>query len=225
MSSSEKGVVKNLVETLIGAKNVVLPPDLLLDRIDAVTISGFVTLEDVGELIDNLACNISRLNDSMGLLDKTLELFDVRTELRFPPPKRRKNSAYGYLSVSRADLAVFLLRLESCGAPVNPESLALSVAEEALRKDQISHPELDCVFYARGQLSFGAFERGYNMGEGTSELRTLKTATGRKVYVEEGPKRYWVRIPAKRLRPSTLTTGRKNSASTRSSPAVGVTLS
>ena len=225
MSSSEKGVVKNLVETLIGAKNVVLPPDLLLERVDAVTISGFITLHDLGELIDKLPCNISRLNDSMGLLEKTLELFDVRTELRFPPPKKRETSAYGYPSVSRADLAVFLLRLESCGAPVNPESLALSVAEEAMKKDRISHPELDCVFYARGQLSFGAFERGYNMGEGTSELRTLKTATGRKVYVEEGPKRYWVRIPAKRLRPSTLTTGRKNSASARPQPGEAVTLS
>jgi hypothetical protein len=225
MSSSEKGVVKNLVETLINAKNVVLPPEILLERVDAVTINGFITLYDLGELIDNLPCNISRLNDSMRLLEKTLELFDVRTELRFPPPKKRENSAYGYPSVSRADLAVFLLRMEACGAPINPESLALSVAGEALKKGRISQPELDCVFYARGQLSFTAFERGYDMGEGTSELRTLKTATGRKVYVEEGPKRYWVRIPSKRLRPSTLTKGRKNSASTRSSPGVGVTLS
>lgn len=209
MGLSEKGVVKNLVETLIGAKNVVLPPDLLLERVDAVTTSGFVTLEDVGDLIDNLPCRISQLNNGRSLLEKTFDLFNLRTESRFPPPKRRESSAYGYLSVSRADLAVFLLRLEACGAPINPESLALRVAEEALKKDRISHSELDCVFYSRGQLSFPAFERGYNMGEGPSELHKLKTSTGRKVYVDEGPERYWVHIPAKRLRPSTLKRGSK----------------
>lgn len=225
MSSDEKRVVKNLIETLIGAKNVVLPPDLLLERVDAVTITGFISLFDLGKIIDDLPCGVARLNKSVSSLEKNLALFDVSTELRFPPPKKRETSADGYPSVSRADLAVFLLRLEAYGAPINPESLALSVAAEALRKDRISQPELDCVFYARGQLSFTAFERGYDMGEGTSQLRTLKTATGRKVFVEEGPKRYWVRIPAKRLRPSTLTTGRKKPTSARPQPGEVVTLS
>ena len=225
MRSNEKWIVKNLVTTLTEAKNVVLPADKLLERVDAITVSGFVTLGDLGELIDGLPCNLDRLNDSMGLLEKTLALFGVRTELRFPPPKARQSSAYGLPSLSRADLAVFLLRLEAYGAPVNPESVALSVAEGALKQDRISHSELDCVFYSNGKLRFAAFERGYDMGEGTSELRTLKTATGRKVYVEEGPKRYWVRIPAKRLRPSTLTTGRKNSERSRSSTGVRVPLS
>jgi len=206
MGAGKEWYLRNFVEALLGAKDVVLAPALLLKRVDAVTISGFISLYDLGKIIDDLPCGLARLNDSLSILEKTLALFDISTELRFPPPERGANSANGHLSVSRADLAVFLLKLEAYGGPINPESLALSVAEEALKKDQISSSELDCVLYSRGKLSFPPFEMGFGMGAVPADPHTFETPTEREVYVDDRPKQYWVRIRAKPIRPLTLST-------------------
>lgn len=199
MAAAKEWYLRNFVEALLGAKDVVLAPAQLLKRVDAVTISGFISLRDLGKIVDDLPCGLARLNDSTSILEKTLALFDVSTELRFSPPERGAKSANGQPSVSRADLAVFMLKLEAYGAPINPESLALSVAEEALKKDRISGSELDCVFYSRGKLSFPPFEVGFGMGAVPADPRTFETPTGLEVYVDDRPKQYWVRIRARPL--------------------------
>lgn len=129
-------------------------------------------------------------------------LFGINAFPLFPHPKKKVHYVDGDDHVSRADVAAFFLRLEACGAPIDANDLALSVAKNAMAKTLLTPSELICVWFSCGQLRLETFSRGVGLRPGVPYARrTFQTGTGRKVHVTEGFPNLWIRIPAKRLKP------------------------
>lgn len=200
--SDEEHAVRSFTKALERTKSNILPADLLLKKIDAITTNDAVPLTDLSRLIDDLDPGLSHLNDGPRTLEMVMGLFGITAFPLFPHPKRKSTYVDGDDHVSRADVAAFFLHLEACGAPVDANDLALSVAKNATAKTLMTPSELICVWFSRGRLRPKGFERGVGLRSGVPySRRTFKTGTGRKVHVTEGFPNLWVYIPAKRLKP------------------------
>lgn len=198
----EERAVRRFKKALERTKSKILPGDILLKKIDAITVDDAVTLPDLGRLIDDLDPGLSHLNDGPRTLEIVMGLFGITAFPLFPHPKRKATYVDGDDHVSRADVAAFFLCLESYGAPVDANDLALSVAKNAMSKTLMTPSELICVWFSRGSFLMKKFERGVGLRSGVPISQgTFKTGTGRKVYVTEGFPNLWVYIPAKRLKP------------------------
>lgn len=198
----QEHAVRSFKKALERTKSNILPGERLLKKIDAITTDDAVPLPNLRRLIDDLDPGLSHLNDGPRTLEMVMGLFGITVFPLFHHPKPKATYVDGDNYVSRADVAVFFLHLESCGAPVDANDLALSVAKKAKAKTLMTPSELNCVWFSLGRLRPKGFERGVGLRPGVPYTRrTFKTGTGRKVHVTEGFPNLWVYIPAKRLKP------------------------
>lgn len=196
-------ILETFVKALEKTGSNAISPEALRQRVDDITTEGMIDVSDLGALLDDLDRGLSHLNDTRAILECTLGMFGIRPIPLFPAPRPKDTYVDGPDYVSRADVALFLLKLEAYGAPVFSNDLVLSVAEGALSKKLLSHSEVGCLFYARGKTRLPAFECGAGVDKSVPfQRRTFKTGTGRKVTVMEGLPNLWVYIPAQRLRPT-----------------------